>query len=107
MIAAISISVETQPLSAAIPSSAARSTQASPPSEDRFNQVVLPYLAEAYALARWLTGSHADAHDVVQESCIRALRAIGAAPIRSARGWIMTIVRHAANDWMGKNSAPV
>ncbi len=31
----------------------------------RFARVVLPYLAEAYALARWLTGNGTDAEDVV------------------------------------------
>ena len=30
-------------------------------------QVVLPHLDEAYSLARWLTGSAADAEDVVQD----------------------------------------
>ena len=30
----------------------------------RFSTVVLPYLGDAYALARWLTGDRADAEDV-------------------------------------------
>jgi DNA-directed RNA polymerase specialized sigma subunit, sigma24 homolog len=36
--------------------------------------VVLPHLDEAYSLARWLTGSAADAEDVVQESLMKALK---------------------------------
>jgi RNA polymerase sigma-70 factor (ECF subfamily) len=28
---------------------------------------------DAYALARWITGDRADAEDVVQEACLRAL----------------------------------
>ena len=43
----------------------------------RFASVVLPHLADAYALARWLTGDRADAEDVVQEACLRAFRGIG------------------------------
>ena len=34
----------------------------------RFRTVVMPHLADAYALARWLTGDRADAEDVVQEA---------------------------------------
>jgi RNA polymerase sigma-70 factor (ECF subfamily) len=30
-----------------------------------FTQTVMPYLDDAYNLARWLTGSAADAEDVV------------------------------------------
>jgi DNA-directed RNA polymerase specialized sigma24 family protein len=43
----------------------------------RFKRVVLPHLADAYALARWLTGNRADAEDVVQDACLRAFRGIG------------------------------
>src|SRR3984957_9558158 len=39
----------------------------------RFANVVLPYLDDAYALARWVLGNRADAEDVVQEACLRAL----------------------------------
>ena len=69
----------------------------------RFASVVLPHLADAYALARWLTGSRADAEDVVQEACLRALRGIGGFAGVNARAWLLTIVRHAAYTWLGKN----
>jgi hypothetical protein len=39
---------------------------------DRFGEVVLPHLGDAFALARWLTGNAADAEDVVQEACLKA-----------------------------------
>jgi hypothetical protein len=42
----------------------------------RFNNLVLPHLGDAYSLARWITGSRADAEDVVQHACVRAFRAI-------------------------------
>jgi DNA-directed RNA polymerase specialized sigma24 family protein len=31
----------------------------------RFANVVMPHLADAYALARWITGNRTDAEDVV------------------------------------------
>jgi len=69
----------------------------------RFASVVLPHLAEAYALARWITGSRADAEDVVQEACLRAFRAIGGFAGGSPRAWTLTIVRNAAYTWLDKN----
>jgi len=56
--------------------------------------VVLPHLADAYALARWLTGNRADAEDVVQEACLRAFRGIGNFSNGNASAWVLTIVRH-------------
>jgi RNA polymerase sigma-70 factor, ECF subfamily len=69
----------------------------------RFASVVLPHLADAHALARWLTGNRTDADDVVQEACLRAFRGIGGFTGANARAWVLTIVRHAAYTWLGKN----
>jgi RNA polymerase sigma factor (sigma-70 family) len=69
----------------------------------RFKSVVLPHLADAYALARWLTGSRVDAEDVVQDACLRAFRGIGNFSNGNARAWVLTIVRHTAYTWLGKN----
>jgi RNA polymerase sigma factor (sigma-70 family) len=69
----------------------------------RFASVVMPHLADAYALARWLTGDRADAEDVVQEACLRAFRGIGGFAGVNARAWLLTITRHAAYTWMSKN----
>jgi RNA polymerase sigma-70 factor (ECF subfamily) len=69
----------------------------------RFASVVQPHLADAYALARWLTGNRTDAEDVVQEACLRAFRGIGGFTGANARAWVLTIVRHAAYTWLGKN----
>ena len=52
-----------------------------------FQEVVFPYLDDALSLARWLTGNIADAEDVVQEVCVRAFAAIGAAKITNPRAW--------------------
>jgi RNA polymerase sigma factor (sigma-70 family) len=69
----------------------------------RFESVVLPHLDDAYALARWLTGSRADSEDVVQDACLRALRGIGGFSHGSARAWVLTIVRHTTYSWLHKN----
>jgi Sigma-70 region 2 len=39
-----------------------------------FEQTVLPHVDAAYNLARWPVRSLADAEDVVQEACLRAMR---------------------------------
>jgi RNA polymerase sigma-70 factor (ECF subfamily) len=75
--------------------------------KNRFASVVMPYLADAYALARWITGDRADAEDVVQEASLRAFRAIGGFSGGNARAWVLTIVRHAAYSWLSKNRRPV
>jgi RNA polymerase sigma factor (sigma-70 family) len=69
----------------------------------RFKSVVLPHLDDAYALARWLTGSRADSEDVVQDACLRALRGIGGFSHGNARAWVLTIVRHTTYSWLHTN----
>jgi RNA polymerase sigma factor (sigma-70 family) len=69
----------------------------------RFSALVLPHLGDAYSLARWITGSRADAEDVVQDACLRAFRAIGGFKGGDARPWVLTIVRNTAYTWLRKN----
>jgi len=76
-------------------------------SRTRFANVVIPHLDDAYSLARWVTGNRADAEDVVQEACLRALRGIGGFSGGNGRAWVLTIVRNAAYDWLRKNRSPV
>ena len=73
--------------------------------EDRakFASVVVPHLADALFVARWLTNDRADAEDVVQEACLRAFRAISSFAGGSARAWVLTIVRNTAYSWLAKN----
>jgi RNA polymerase sigma factor (sigma-70 family) len=75
----------------------------SPDDQTRFARVVLPHLAEAYALARWLTGNGIDAEDVVQDACLRAFRGIAGFRESNARAWVLTIVRRTAYSWLGRN----
>jgi RNA polymerase sigma factor (sigma-70 family) len=77
------------------------------PSDDRrkFETAVAPYLADAHAFARWLTRDRADAEDVVQESCIRAFRAIDRFSGSNGRAWLLTIVRNTAFTWLKEKKA--
>jgi RNA polymerase sigma factor (sigma-70 family) len=77
-----------------------------PPGHDdhaRFARLVLPHLGAAFSLARWITGSRADAEDVVQDACLRAFRAIGSIDDGNAHPWVLTIVRNTAYTWLRKN----
>ena len=69
----------------------------------RFAALILPFLSDAYALARSLAGNYADAEDVVQEACLRAYRAIDSVEDSSARAWFLTITHHTACTWLRKN----
>lgn len=65
-------------------------------SENLFAAVALPHLDAAFNLARWLTGSRADAEDVVQEAMVRALTYFPSYRGGSSRAWILQIVRNTA-----------
>lgn len=69
----------------------------------RFTEQVLPHLDDAFSLARWLTGSATDAEDVVQDACLRALKALDGAPVERPRAWLLTIIRNTAFSWLAKN----
>jgi RNA polymerase sigma factor (sigma-70 family) len=68
-----------------------------------FDEVFLPHMAEAYRLAKWLTGSASDAEDVVQDAAVRAFRGIKNFGAVNARAWSLTIVRNTAYSWLMKN----
>ena len=69
----------------------------------RFAEVFLPYLVDAYRLARWLTGSRADAEDIVQDAAIRAFQGIGRFAGVNPRAWVLSIVRNTTYSWLAKN----
>jgi RNA polymerase sigma-70 factor (ECF subfamily) len=69
----------------------------------RFERLVLPHLDAAYNLARWLTRNDHDAEDVVQESCLRALRYFGGFRGEQARPWLLQTVRHTCYSWLSAN----
>jgi RNA polymerase sigma-70 factor (ECF subfamily) len=60
----------------------------------RFESAVLEHLDAAHNLARWLTRNEQDAQDVVQEACMKALRAFDSFRGGEFRPWFLTIVRN-------------
>jgi RNA polymerase sigma factor (sigma-70 family) len=68
-----------------------------------FDEVFLPHMAEAFRLAKWLTGNAYDAEDVVQDAALRAFRGIKSFGAVNARAWSLTIVRNTAYSWLTKN----
>jgi RNA polymerase sigma-70 factor (ECF subfamily) len=68
-----------------------------------FERTILPHLDAAYNLARWLTGNDHDACDMVQESCLRALKFFGNFRGGDARAWLLTIVRNTTYTSLRRN----
>lgn len=67
----------------------------------RFARLLLPHLAAAYRLARWLVRAHEDAEDVVQDAYLQAHRAFDSLRAEAtARAWLLAIVRHSAYGWL-------
>ena len=65
---------------------------------------MLPHLAAAYNLARWLIRNDEDAEDAVQEAYLRAFRSFGG--FRGAsegRTWLLTIVRNTCYTRLKQN----
>ena len=60
----------------------------SPDREAAFRQYVLPELDVLYRVGRSLTRNHADTEDLVQETIIRAYRAIDRFDGRHPRAWL-------------------
>lgn len=69
----------------------------------RFEQAVLPHLAAAYNLARWLTRDAHDAEDVVQEAYVRAWTFFDRFHGEDGRAWLLTIVRHTGYTWLQRH----
>src|SRR5690349_6517285 len=64
-----------------------------------FEETVLPHLDAAYNYARWLAKNDADAQDVVQDACLRAMRYFTTLRESDARAWLFAIVR---NTWYSR-----
>lgn len=59
-----------------------------------FEQYVLPEVEVMLRVARSLTRNHADAEDLVQDSLLRAYKAIDRFDGRHPRAWLLTILRN-------------
>jgi len=71
----------------------------------KFESAVMEHLDSAHNLARWLTRNDQDAQDVVQESCMKALRAFDSFRGGDFRSWFLTIVRNTSFTWLRQNKS--
>jgi RNA polymerase sigma-70 factor, ECF subfamily len=71
----------------------------------KFESAVLEHLDAAHNLARWLMRNDQDAQDVVQESCINALRAFDSFRGADFRAWFLTIVRNTSFTWLRRRKS--
>jgi RNA polymerase sigma-70 factor, ECF subfamily len=62
--------------------------------QERFARYVLPEIEVLLRVARTLTPDHADAEDLVQDTLVRAYRAIEGFDGAHPRAWLLTILRH-------------
>ncbi len=74
----------------------------------RFEEQISPHLKPAYNLAKWLTRSHEDAEDIVQDAFLRAFSAFESyrgddAQPQNAKAWLLTIVRNTSMTWLKRN----
>lgn len=62
---------------------------------DAFNRHVVPHVEVLYRVALSLTGQPADAEDLVQDTLVRAFRAVDRFDGAHPRAWLLTILRNA------------
>ena len=67
-----------------------------------FEQAMLPHIDSAYNLARWISGNPVEAHDIVQESYLRAYRFYASYNGSNARAWLLAIVRNSCYNYLSE-----
>jgi RNA polymerase sigma-70 factor, ECF subfamily len=72
----------------------------------RFELLVVPHMAAAYNLVRWLTRNDHDAEDMVQEAYLRAFRFFNGFRGGDSRAWLLAIVRNTCYTWLDQNRHP-
>jgi RNA polymerase sigma-70 factor (ECF subfamily) len=65
-----------------------------------FEELILPHLAAAHNLARWLTRNEQDACDVVQEAYMRAFRFFDGYKGGDGKSWLLEVVRNTCFSWL-------
>ena len=64
----------------------------------RFENQMLPFMSEAYNLARWFMKKEPDARDAVQDAYLKAFRYFESFHGDSGRAWLLRIVRNVCYD---------
>lgn len=65
-----------------------------------FELTVWPHMRAAYNFARWLVRNDHDAEDIVQESFLKAFKALDGFRGGDARVWMLSIVRNTAMNFL-------
>ena len=65
-----------------------------------FELTVWPHMRAAYNFARWLVRNNHDAEDIVQESFLKAYKAMDTFRGGDARAWMLSIVRNTAMNFL-------
>ena len=73
----------------------------------RFREAALPYLDDAYSLARYLLGNASDAEDAVQECCLRAFRHFDGFRGGAVKPWLLAILRNVCRAEYARRSGVV
>ena len=68
----------------------------------RFERIMLVHHNAAYNLALWLLRDPTDAEDIVQTAYMKAFEHFSSFRGGNAAGWILTIVRNTAYNWLQK-----
>jgi RNA polymerase sigma-70 factor (ECF subfamily) len=76
------------------------------PEVAQFERVVLPFLDDAYGLARYLVRDEHDAQDVVQDAVLRALRHFPGFRDGDARAWLLAITRNCCLTFLKGRKGP-
>jgi RNA polymerase sigma-70 factor, ECF subfamily len=71
----------------------------------RFRDAALPYLNDAYTLARFLLRNEADAEDAVQECYLRALRYFSGFRGPAVKPWLFAILRNVCRTEFARRSS--
>jgi RNA polymerase sigma-70 factor (ECF subfamily) len=72
----------------------ANRSQTAPRREQQFNQLIATCMDDLYRYAYWLAGNGSVADDLVQETLLRAWKAMDKLQDRkAAKGWLLTILR--------------
>jgi RNA polymerase sigma-70 factor (ECF subfamily) len=65
-----------------------------------FELTVWPHVRAAHNFARWLVRDNHDAEDIVQESLLKAYKALDTFRGGDARAWMLSIVRNTAMNFL-------
>jgi RNA polymerase sigma factor (sigma-70 family) len=71
---------------------------------ERFEELILPHLDDAYTLARYLLRNEHDAQDAVQDAALRAFRYFGSYRDGDPRAWFLAIVRNCCHTLQRRRS---